>query len=162
PVSKRRCCGLVNNLENVQTCELAGGDRRRALGIVKVGGDRDYRVGDWLIEIFFAVRLQLLDDQRGKLLFGIDLAAELTRKLLLRLAHFPLHKIDNLLRLGDGIVFGNGAYDHVVPIEENYRWRNALGLGIWDDLWFPVGVDMGGGGEGCAQIDADYFAVAHG
>ena len=56
-VSQRSRRWLVNNLENVQTGKLAGGDCRSSLGVVKIGRHRKYGVGDRLIEILFRVGL---------------------------------------------------------------------------------------------------------
>ena len=51
---------LVDDLENVQPGELAGGDRRGPLGVIEVSRNGDDRVGHWLLEIFFRVGFELL------------------------------------------------------------------------------------------------------
>ena len=82
-------------------------------------------------------------------------------KLLLRFAHFALHEIDNLFRFGDGIIFRERADDALAAIEENDRGRDALALRVWDDLRFPVGIDVRDGGEGGAKVNSDCFSIAH-
>src|SRR5205814_161949 len=55
--SRRR--GLVDNLENVESRQLPRRDRRRAFGIVEIGGDRYHRIRYRFLEVFFRVRLEL-------------------------------------------------------------------------------------------------------
>ena len=128
PVSQRRRGWLVDDLEDIQTGELAGRNRGGALGVVEVRRHRDDRVCNRLIKIFLSVGLQFFDDQGRKFFGRINLTVEFAMKLVLRLAHFALHEIDNLLRLGDGIVLGDRAHNHVASVKENHRWRDALGF----------------------------------
>jgi hypothetical protein len=55
-------------------------------------------------------------------------------KLLFRFAHLALHKIDNLLRLGDGAVFRQRANNYIRSIEKNDRRSDPFALGIRNDL----------------------------
>src|SRR5919199_5744094 len=82
-------------------------------------------------------------------------------KLLFWLAHLALDEIDNLFRLGDGIVFGGRAHDDIIAIEQNHRWRDAFAIGVWDDLRLAVGVDVRHRAEGRSKIDSDCFALRH-
>src|SRR5207245_5567177 len=161
PVSQRRCGWLVDDLEDIQTGELAGRNRGGALCVVEVSGHGDDRVCNRLIKIFLSVGLQFFDDQGRKFFGRINLTVEFAMKLVLRLAHFALHEIDNLLRLGDGIVLGHRAHNYVASVKENHRWRDALGFGVRDDVRFSVGIDVRDSRKGRAQIDSGYFACAH-
>ena len=141
---------------------MASRNRGRALGVVEVSGHRNDRVRNRLIKIFLSVGLQLFDNQSRKFFGRINFTVELAMKLVLGFAHFALHEIGNLFRLGDGVVLRHRANNHVGCVEENHRWRDALRFRIRDDLWFPVGVDVRDGRKRRAQIDSDYFACAHG
>ena len=83
-------------------------------------------------------------------------------KVLLRLAHFPFHELDDFFRLGHRVISGDRTDDGIGAFEENYRRRDAFVLGVWDDLRLPVGVDMGHGREGRAQVNSDCFSLRHG
>src|SRR5438105_13536420 len=62
PVSQRRRGWLVDDLENIQTGELAGRNRGGALGVVEISGHGDDRVCNRLIKIFLSDGLQFFDD----------------------------------------------------------------------------------------------------
>ena len=82
-------------------------------------------------------------------------------KLVLRLAHLALHEIDNLFRLGHGVVLGHRADNHVAAVKKDHRGGDALRFRIRDDLRFSVSVDVRDGGKGRSQVDSDYVACAH-
>ena len=129
-VGQRRRGRLVDDLEHIEPGELAGVQRGRALGVVEIRRHRDHRVGHRFAEVFLRVVLELLDDERRELLGGIDLAVELAVELRLALAHLALHEIDDLLRLGHGVLLGQRADDGVRAVEEDDRRRDALALGV--------------------------------
>ena len=58
-VGERRCGRLVDDLQNVQPGELAGGDRGGALGVVEISRHRDDRIGHRFFEIFLGICFQL-------------------------------------------------------------------------------------------------------
>ncbi len=105
---------LVDDLEDVEAGELPGVEGGGALGVVEIGRNGDDGVGDLRAEVFLGVVLELLDDDRGELLGGIDVLVELAVKLALALAHLALDEIDDFFRLGDGVLLGVGADDGVV------------------------------------------------
>ena len=157
-----RCgCGLVDDLQNIEPGELAGRDRSGALSVVKISGHSDDRVRDRLLQIFFSVRLQLAEDERRQFLGRINLAVELAMELLLRLAHLPLHEIDDPLGFGHRIIFRQGADDHALAIEKNDRRRDAFAFGIRDDLRLAVNVNVRHRAERGAKIDSDSFSSSH-
>src|SRR5947208_7594516 len=82
-------------------------------------------------------------------------------KLLLRLADFALHEIDDFFGFRDRVVLCNRADDGFGPVEQDHRGRDAFAFGVRDDLRFSVSVDMRDGREGRAKIDSDCFAIAH-
>ena len=59
-VGQRRSGRLVDDLQNIQAGELAGGNRGGAFRIVEISRHGDDRVGHRYLEIFFRIRLQLL------------------------------------------------------------------------------------------------------
>ena len=51
---------LVNDLQNIESGELAGGDGRSSFRVVEIRRNRDDRVGDLLLEILLRVEFELL------------------------------------------------------------------------------------------------------
>ncbi len=152
---------LVDDLQDVEPGELAGGDRGRPLGIIEIGRNGNHRVRHRLLQIFFRVGFQLAQDEGGKFLGGINLPVELPMKLLLRLAHLALHEIDNPFRFGHGIVLREGADDHARAIEKNDRRRDTFAFGVWDDLRLSVGIDVRDSAKRGAEVDSNCFSSGH-
>ena len=160
-IGQRRRGRLIDDLQDIQAGQAAGGDRGGAFGIIEISRHGDDRIGHRYLEIFFRIRLQLLEDESGKFLGGVGRAAELPVKLFLRFAHFALDEIDDFLRFRDGVILRNRPDDGFAAIEQNDRGRDALTFSVWDDLRFSVGIDVRDGREGGAEIDSDCFAIAH-
>src|SRR6266480_2944535 len=57
PVSQRSSRWLIDNLENVQTGQLAGGNCGSSLGVIEISRHGKHRIGDGLIEILFGIAL---------------------------------------------------------------------------------------------------------
>ena len=110
-VGQRRRRRLVDNLENIQSGELAGRDRRRALRIIEICRDGDHGVRHRFLQIFFRVGFELFEDERRKFFRRINLAVEFAMKLFLRLADLALNEIDDPLRFRDRIILGERADD---------------------------------------------------
>ena len=49
----------------------------------------------------------------------------------------------------------------LAAIKQDDRRRDALAFRVWDDLRFSVGIDVGDGREGGAEVNSDCFAIAH-
>src|SRR5438874_3307056 len=82
-------------------------------------------------------------------------------KLRLRLAHFALHEIDNPFRFRHGIILGERADDYTRAIEKDDRRRDALALGIRDDLRLAVRIDVRDSAEGGAKVNSNCFSSSH-
>ncbi len=157
-------CGrrrLIDDLENVESGELTGRDRGRALGVVEISRHRDDSVRHGLVEISLRVHDQLLHDEGGEFFGGINLPAEFAVKLLLRFADFALHKVDNLLRLDHRVIFRMRPNNDVRAFKQDDRWRDSFALGVGDDLRFAVGINVRYGRESGSEIDSDCFAMTH-
>src|SRR4029434_6739695 len=89
-------------------------------------------------------------------------AAALPVKLFLGLAHLALDEIDDLFRFRDSVVFRYRPDDCLAAIKQDDRRCDALTFSVWDDLRFSVGIDVGDGREGGAEVNSDCFAIAHG
>ena len=161
PIGECRRRRLIDNLENVESGELTGRDRGRALGVVEISRHRYDSVRHRLVEISLRVHDQLLHDEGGEFFSGINLPAEFAVKLLLRFADFALHKVDNLLRLDHGVIFRMRPNNNVRAVKQDDRWRDSFTLGIGDDLRFAVGIKVRYGRESGSEIDSDCFAMTH-
>ena len=73
------CCGggLVDDTQDVQTCNLAGFLGCLTLSVVEVCGDGDDSVGDGVVQECLCVALQLHEDTSGDFLRGVLLAVDL-------------------------------------------------------------------------------------
>ena len=67
-VGQRGGRGLIDDSENFQPGNLARVLGRLALAVIKISRNRDYRLGDFLPQLGFRIRLQLGEDEGGDLL----------------------------------------------------------------------------------------------
>ena len=160
-VGNGRRSRLIDNLENVETGQLAGGDGGGPFRVVEIRRDSNDRVGHWLLQIFFGVVLELAKNQRRQFFRRINFPIELAMKLVLRFAHLAFDEVDDAFGFGHRIVLGQRTYHRILPFEQNHRGRDALAFRIRNNLRFSVLVDVCDRRESRAEIDADGFALRH-
>ena len=154
PVGQRRGCRLVDDAAHVQPGNAPGVLRGLALGIVKVGGHGDDRLGDRLTEIRLGIGLQFLQDEGAQLLrrvaFSVDGHAGLT-------AHQPLDAGHGAGGVRHGLALGGLAHQPFSHLgERDDRGRRALPLGVGDDDGLAA-LDHRHTAVGSPQVNSDYF-----
>ena len=128
--------GLVDDPLHIQAGDLARILGGLALGVGKVGGDGDDRLGDCLTQIGLGVRLQLLKDHGADLLRGVLLAVD--AHLVVR-AHLTLDGDDGAVGVGDGLTLGHLAHHTLAVLGKcHYRGGGAVALCVGDDDGFAA------------------------
>ena len=145
---------LVDDAAHIQPRNAPGVLGGLALGIVKVGGHSDDRLGDALAQVGLGVGFQFLQDQRAQLLRRVALAIDGHAGLA---AHQPLDAGHGAGGIGHSLPLG-GLADQPLPRfgEGHDRGRCALALGIGDDDRFAA-FDHRHTAVGGAQINSDHF-----
>src|SRR5699024_212971 len=77
PVCKSRCGWLVNNTQNVQTCNLASFLGGLTLSVFEVSRNSNNRVGDVLTRVSLSVALELHQGASGDFLRGVLLVVNI-------------------------------------------------------------------------------------
>ncbi len=178
PVSERGSGRLVDNAQHLEPGDLAGVLSRLALGIVEIGGNRDYRFADRLAEIALGGLLHLLQHHGADLARGVALAARLDPGIaVVRLDNLvgdhvgvlfrhrvfevaPDKALDGekgVFRVGHALAFGRLA-DQTLVLGEGYHRRCGPGaFGVLDHLGFLAFHDGNAGVRG-AKVDTDDLA----
>ena len=139
---------LVDDAAHFEPGDAAGVFGGLPLRVVEVGGDGDDGVGDLFAQGVLGEVFDLGEDQRRDLLRAVlpiaDLDADvavgsagegiredLARPLHLGIVEFtadqPLDREDGVLRVGDGLPFGDLADQAVVVLGESRRWKAWFG-----------------------------------
>ena len=153
-VSERRGRGLVHNAHHFKTGDLAGIFRCLALRVVKVCGDRDHGLLDFLAEFFFGRLLHLLKnhgrDFRRAPFFAAGYDAHVAAgsgslnfvgHLFDLFAHFveaatheSFDRIDGILGVGDGLALGDLTNQAIAIFGKRHDRRGrATTFGVRDD-----------------------------
>ena len=127
--SRRR---LVDDAQDVETCDLSRILRRLALAVVEVRRHRDDRLRHRLAEIGFRIRLELLQDHRRNLRRRIVLAVN--RNLVILLAHVALDRRDRAVGVRHGLALGELADETFARLRETDDGRRqTAALRVRDD-----------------------------
>ena len=123
-----------------------------ALGIGKIGGDRDHRVGNRLADVCLRVGLQLAEDHGGDFLRGVGLSVHIVAFVG---SHFALDGREGAGRVGHRLALGRHA-DQAFPVfreRDDGRGRPPA-FGIRDDNGTPV-FHKTDTGIGRSQVNTD-------
>ncbi len=150
PVGQRGGGGLVDDAQHVEAGDLAGFLGRLALGVVEVGGDRDYGVRHGVAEVRLGVPLQLLQDAGGDLLGGVRLPVRLGLPVG---PHLTLHRADGPIWVGDRLTLGHLAHENLAVLEGDNRRGDSRTLCVGDDGGLAT-LQHGDDAVGGPKIDA--------
>jgi hypothetical protein len=157
-IGQGRGGGFVDDALDLETGDAAGVLGGLALGIVKVGGHGDHRLGDFLTEIVFRGLLHFLEDLRGNLrrrlflalhfhpgvtviglgdLVGHHFDVLLNHLILETTTDQTLHRVQGVSRIGHRLTLGRLAHEDfiVLGVGDDGR-RRARALGVLDNLGF--------------------------
>lgn len=140
-VGQRRGGRLVDDVDDIQTSDLAGILRRLPADIVEVVGNGNHRIGD-RTDFLLCILLELLQDEcrdefRRELLLLID-----NKEVLV--AHLPLDGFDDVGRIFDRHPFEGRPDDHLPVVAEKHdRRRNRLSISILQRRRMPLVVELG-------------------
>ena len=151
-VGQSGCGRLIDDALDVETGDLASLLGGLALGVGEVCGDRDDSLGNLLAEIVLGSLLHLLEDDGGNLLRSIQAAVDvdtgsvvftlddfvghagdLSRDLVVGLAHETLDGVDGVGRIGDGLALGGIADFAFSAFGERHYGRSGTLAFIVDD-----------------------------
>ena len=148
--------GLVDDTDDVESCDGSGVLGRLPLVVVEVGGDGDDRFLDFLADECLCVLLDLSEDEGGDLL-GSVLFAECGH--FLAGSHFPLDVLDGSLGVGDCLPPGGFAHEQLAVFGECDVRRegfpaDAGSFSAGDDGRY-TSLHDGGGRVAGSEIDSD-------
>ena len=149
----QRCGGrLVDDAQHVHAGDLAGFLRGLTLRVVEVGGHGDDRVGDVLTEVALRVTLELHEHTRADFLRRVFLVVDLDVPVR---THVTLDRPDGAVDVGDGLVLGGLADQHLAVTRERDDRRGGPGaLGVCDDDGVAT-LEHCDDGVGGPEVDTD-------
>ena len=154
-VGERRRRGLVDDAQHFEARDFTRVLGGLALRVVEVRRNGDDRFGHALAEVRRCVVDQFLKNHRRNLLRRVIFTVDLDGMIG---SHVALDRFDRAVRVGDGLAFGELAYEPLAGFREgDDGGRGARAFRVRDDgggLTLHDGYDR----IGRAEVDADHFS----
>ena len=148
--------GFVDDPHHLQARQLAGVAGGLALGVGKIGRDRDDGLGHGVAQVILGGALEPAQDQGRDLLGAEFLVAQGHPDVL---AHAALDGLDGAVGVQDVLVAGGLAHQQAAVVGQSHHGGQEAGILDGDNLG-PAVADHGDLGVGGAQVDAN-DDVAH-